>query len=54
MRPFASTSFDNFFLVEESRIIKSTGGLFISLPARKQIDGTQGDIVFLPTLKRGT
>jgi stage V sporulation protein G len=37
--------FDNCFMIEEIRIIKGPTGLFISFPARKQID-TYRDIAF--------
>ena len=38
--------FDNCFMIEEIRIIKGPTGLFISFPARRQIDGTYRDIAF--------
>lgn len=43
MRPL---SFDNCFLVQEIRVIKGPTGLFVSFPAKKQRDGTYGDIAF--------
>jgi stage V sporulation protein G len=46
VKAYATICFDNCFLVEEIRVIKSTEGLFISFPARKQKDGTHCDIAF--------
>ena len=38
--------FDNCFMIREIRIVKSTTGLFVSFPARKQGDGAHWDIVY--------
>ena len=46
VKAYASICFDNCFLVHDITIIKGTRGLFISFPARKQIDGTYRDIAF--------
>jgi stage V sporulation protein G len=46
VKAYASICFDNCFLVHDITIIKSIRGLFISFPARKQIDGTYRDIAF--------
>ena len=46
VKAYASICFDNCFVVGEIRVIKSTGELFISFPAKKQRDGTHWDIAF--------
>ena len=38
--------FDNCLMIREIRIVKSTTGLFVSFPARKQRDGAHWDIVY--------
>ena len=46
VKAYASICFDNCFLVHDITIIKSTRGLFISFPARRQSDDTYRDIAF--------
>jgi stage V sporulation protein G len=38
VKAYATISFDNCFLVQEIRVIKSPTGLFVSFPAKKQRD----------------
>jgi stage V sporulation protein G len=51
VKAYATISFDNCFLVEGIRVIKSSMGLFISFPAKKQRDGTYRDIAFFANAK---
>jgi stage V sporulation protein G len=46
VKAYATTSFDSYFLVGDIRVIKGPTGLFISFPAKTQIDGTHRDIAF--------
>jgi stage V sporulation protein G len=39
-------TFDNCFMISEIRIIKSRAGLFVSMPSRKQSDGTDWDMAY--------
>jgi len=45
VKGYVDIVFDNCFMIQEIRIIKGPTGLFISFPARKQID-TYRDIAF--------
>ena len=38
--------FDNCFMIGEIRVIKSTTGLFVSMPAKKQRDGTHRQLAY--------
>jgi stage V sporulation protein G len=46
VRAYVSIVFDNCFAVGEIKVIKSTMGLFISFPSKKQRDGTYRDLAF--------
>jgi stage V sporulation protein G len=46
VKAYATICFDNCFLVQEITVIKSTMGLFVSFPAKKQRDGTHRDLAF--------
>jgi stage V sporulation protein G len=39
-------TFDNCFMISEIRIIKSRAGLLVSIPSRKQRDGTDWDMAY--------
>jgi stage V sporulation protein G len=39
-------TFDNCFMISEIRIIKSRAGLFVSMPSRKDSDGTDWDMAY--------
>jgi stage V sporulation protein G len=39
-------TFDNCFMISEIRIIKSRAGLLVSMPSRKQSDGTDWDVAY--------
>jgi stage V sporulation protein G len=39
-------TFDNCFMISEIKIIQSRAGLFVSMPSRKQSDGTDWDIAY--------
>jgi stage V sporulation protein G len=39
-------TFDNCFMISEIRIIKSRTGLLVSMPSRKQGDGTDWDMAY--------
>lgn len=39
-------TFDNCFMISEIKIIKSRAGLFVSMPSRKQSDGTDWDMAY--------
>jgi stage V sporulation protein G len=54
VKAYASICFDDCFLVHDIRVIKGPTGLFISFPNVTQSDGTQRDVAFRSTLKRGT
>jgi stage V sporulation protein G len=45
VKAYATIVFDNCFMVREIRVIRGTGGLFISFPARKEKDGSHRVIV---------
>ena len=46
VRAYVTITFDNCFIVREIRVIKGPTGLFISIPTKKQRDGTRRDIAF--------
>ena len=46
VRAYVTIVFDNCFLIREIRVIKSTTGYFVSMPAKKQPDGTHLDIAY--------
>jgi stage V sporulation protein G len=46
VRAYVTIVFDNCFLIREIRVIKSTTGYFVSMPAKKQPDGTHWDIAY--------
>ena len=48
VRAYVTITFDNCFIVRDIKVIKGTTGLFISMPTRKQRDGTRRDIA-VPT-----
>jgi stage V sporulation protein G len=39
-------TFDNCFMISEIKIIKSRAGLLVSMPSRKQSDGTDWDMAY--------
>lgn len=41
----ASVVFDNCFVVNDIKIISGNNGLFVAMPSRKKVDGTNKDIV---------
>jgi stage V sporulation protein G len=43
---YATIVFDNCLMIREIKVIKSTMGLFVSFPAKKQRDGTYRDLAF--------
>jgi stage V sporulation protein G len=46
VKAYATICFDNCFLIHDIKVIKGLTGLFVSFPAKKQIDGTHRDIAF--------
>jgi stage V sporulation protein G len=51
VRAYVSIVFDNCFMVGEIRIIKGPTGLFVSFPAKKQRDGSDGSLLIRPMLR---
>jgi stage V sporulation protein G len=46
VRAYVTIVFDNCLMIREIRVIKSTTGLFVSFPARKQRGGAHWDIAY--------
>ena len=46
VRAYVDIVFDNCFMVRDIRVIKGPTGLFISMPAKKQWDGTHRDLAY--------
>ena len=46
VRAYVTIVFDNCLLIREIRVIKSSTGYFVAMPANKQPDGTDGDIAY--------
>jgi stage V sporulation protein G len=46
VKAYVTITFDNCFMIREIKVIKSTTGLFVSMPSRKQRDGTHWDIAY--------
>jgi stage V sporulation protein G len=55
VRAYVDIVFDNCFMVGEIKVMQGPTGLFVSMPAKKQRDGTHtASLRIRPTLKRGT
>ena len=52
VRAYVNIVFDNCFMGREIRVIKSPTGLFVSMPAKKQRDGTYSSLPIRPMPKR--
>ena len=46
VKAYVNIVFDNCFIVRDVKVIKGTRGLFVSMPTKKQRDGTRRDIAF--------
>jgi stage V sporulation protein G len=46
VRAYVDIVFDNYFMVEEIKVIQGPTGLFLSFPTKKLRDGTYWDIAF--------
>jgi stage V sporulation protein G len=46
IRAYVSIVFDNCLMIEEIRIVKGPTGLFVSMPSRKESDGTDWDMAY--------
>jgi len=46
LRAYVNIVFDNCFMIREIRVISGPTGLFVSMPAKKQTDGTHWDIAY--------
>ena len=46
VRAYVNIVFDNCFMVGEIRVIKGPTGLFVSMPAKKQRDGTHQQLAY--------
>jgi stage V sporulation protein G len=46
LRPYVNIVFANCFTIREIRVIRGSPGLFVSMSAKKQIDGTQRQIAY--------
>jgi stage V sporulation protein G len=46
VKAYVNIVFDDCFMIEEIRIVKSSTGLFVTFPAKKQRDGTHRDLAF--------
>ena len=46
VRAYVTITFDNCFMIREIKVIKSTTGHFVSMPSRKQRDGTHRQIAY--------
>ena len=46
LRAYVNIVFDNCFMIREIRVIKSTTGLFVSFPAKKQRDGSDRQLAY--------
>lgn len=44
LKAFANVTFDSAFVIRGLKVIKGTGGFFVSMPSRKRPDGTHQDI----------
>jgi stage V sporulation protein G len=41
VRAYVTITFDNCFMIREIKVIKGSTGYFVSMPSRKQRDGTR-------------
>jgi stage V sporulation protein G len=46
LRAYVNIVFANCFMIREIRVIRGPPGLFVSMPAKKQIDGTYRQIAY--------
>jgi stage V sporulation protein G len=46
LRAYVNIVFDNCFMIREIRVIKGATGLFGSMPAKKQTDGTHRQLAY--------
>ena len=46
VRAYVTIVFDNCLLIREIRVIKSSTGYFVAMPASRQPDGTHWDIAY--------
>jgi stage V sporulation protein G len=46
LRAYVNIIFDNCLMIREIRVIRGPAGLFVSMPAKKQRDGTHWDIAY--------
>jgi len=46
VRAYANIVFDNCLMIRDIRVIESPTGLYISMPAKKQTDGTHWQIAY--------
>jgi stage V sporulation protein G len=46
VRADMTITFDNCFMISEIKIIKSRAGLLVSMPSRKQSDGTDWEMAY--------
>ncbi len=44
LKAFANVTFDSAFVVRGLKVIKGSGGFFVSMPSRKRPDGSHQDI----------
>jgi stage V sporulation protein G len=46
VRAYVTITFDNCLMIREIKVIKGTTGYFVSMPSRKQRDGTRQAIAY--------
>ena len=46
VRAHVTITFDDCFMIREIKVIKGTTGYFVSMPSRKQRDGTREAIAY--------
>lgn len=46
VKAYATIVFDNCMMIREIKVIKSTMGLFVSFPAKKQWDGSHRQLAY--------
>jgi stage V sporulation protein G len=47
VRAYVTIAFDNWLMIRQIKVIRSTTGHFVSMPAKKQRDGTHRQLAYL-------